>query len=60
MNKEAYLAGAYRPGTTRYRMGVRRYGPLPVPAPVVEKKAEKKAEKKPKVIKKTVKNKTEE
>ena len=56
MKKEAYFAGAYAPGTTRYRMGVRRYGPLPAPAPVVEKKAEKK----PKVIKKTVKNKTEE
>jgi hypothetical protein len=68
MKKEAYLAGAYRPGTSRYRMAVRKYGPLPAPvpaveapkAPVVEKKAEVVPEVKKTVVKKAAKKKTEE
>ncbi len=64
MNKKAYLSGAYRPGSTRHRMGVRRYGPLPAPAPVVAAPkppvVEEKPEEKPKAVKKTVKKKTKE
>lgn len=64
MKKEAYLAGAYRPGTSRYRMAVRKYGPLPTPAPkvapVTEEKKEVKAEVKKKAPKKAAKKKTEE
>jgi|DEB0MinimDraft_4_1074332.scaffolds.fasta_scaffold100535_2 hypothetical protein len=68
MKKEAYLAGAYRPGTSRYRMAVRKYGPLPAPvaaveapkAPVVEEKAEEAPKVKKKVVKKAAKKKTEE
>lgn len=40
MNKQTYLSGGYPQGSSKYRMALKKFGPIPAPvAPVVEKKA---------------------
>lgn len=41
MNKETYLSGGYPAGSSKYRMALKKFGPIPASvAPVIEKKAE--------------------
>jgi len=60
MNKEAYFAGAYAPGSGLYRMAMKKWGAIPTAAPVVEEKVAEKPVQKPKAAKKTAKKKTKE
>ena len=45
MNREAYFAGAYAPGSGLYRMAMKKWGAIPA-APVIEEKDAKKTAKK--------------
>ncbi len=61
MNKETYLAGGYPAGTSKYRMAVKKFGPIPAPvAPVIEKKAVVEPVPIKKTTKKVVKKKLED
>jgi len=60
MNREAYFAGAYAPGSGLYLMARKMWGDIPAPAPVVEEKVAEKPVQKPKAAKKTAKKKTKE
>ena len=61
MKKEAYLNGAYPVGPSKYKMGLKKYGPIPTSEPVVAAPkppvVEEKPKEKPKAVKK---KKTEE
>jgi len=59
MNKQTYLSGGYPLGSSKYRMALKKFGPIPAPvAPVpapVEPVVEEKVEVQPVPIKKAVK-----
>jgi len=61
MNKKAYLAGAYKPGTPKFKMAQHMFGPIPAVKPVKEVVEEVVAPKpKKKTTKKAAKKKSED
>ena len=61
MNKQTYLSGGYPLGSSKYRMALKKFGPIPAPVePVVEKKVEVQPVPIKKAVKKVAKKKSED
>jgi len=61
MNKQTYLSGGYPLGSSKYRMALKKFGPIPAPvAPVVEEKVEVQPVPIKKAVKKVDKKKSED
>jgi len=61
MNKQTYLSGGYPAGTSKYRMALKKFGPIPAPVePVVEEKVEVQPVPIKKAVKKVAKKKSED